>query len=103
MGKSKQLYQEKQEAIDEAIELARDVLQDEVLYPEEVIYLLENMQEENKHTVILTTETIEWLKSMCRSVLNNDIDHDCRRTDPEGACMFCYQAQEAIDQLSKTY
>jgi len=31
-------------------------------------------------------------------IVNHELDHDCRCSDPEGACMSCFEAWQELEK-----
>lgn len=45
----------------------------------------------------MTLPTKLFLLTLCSDIIENNLDHDCRRQD---GCVYCAKAQEAIEQLN---
>ena len=58
-------------------------------------------RQENKHRVILTTDTIEFLINLCKDAMQSDHDCPIQARDYDSHCHYCHMAYEAIDELNK--
>lgn len=50
----------------------------------------------------MTRNTKNFILIIMRSILDNEIKHDCRQTNPDGICTWCTKAQETIAELNNT-